>query len=434
MTAPASTTALDWLRLKSHIFDPSTGRPTLAAVLEDVRRHLDEHDVIGLIYIDVGGGVRLEAQYGWQAYDERIDAVARAFESARRDGILGSTDIVAPMGLRSDKFVVFVVGPQAQPLRADELATTAAALEGVLSLAQPPDGSCGTGMGTPLFGSALVRRDPMLRAERAIHKALDEAMFHSLSLRSLEDERQARWLDGIIEAETIVTLFQPIVDLRTMQVRAHEVVTEGPADGPAFAADALIALAERTGRALAFERLYRKRALYGFSSGRGAGETQKLFLKVSTTAANDPNLAASGLARELEGTGLRPADVVFEVAERMAALDRNAFRATLHALKAQGFAIAIDDMGAGYSSLGAIAEMEPDFLKFDMSLVRNLDRNPIKRGLLETVVQLSGKVRAPVVAQGIEREGELLVIQELGVPLGQGSYLFPPAARTPVRP
>src|SRR4051812_30567088 len=110
MTAPATTTAIDWLRLKSHIFDPGTGRPTLAAVLEDVRRRLDERDVIGLVYIDVGGGARLEARYGWQAYDERVEAVARALESAREVGLLSEADIVAPMGPHSDKFVVFVAG------------------------------------------------------------------------------------------------------------------------------------------------------------------------------------------------------------------------------------------------------------------------------------------------------------------------------------
>jgi EAL domain-containing protein (putative c-di-GMP-specific phosphodiesterase class I) len=145
----------------------------------------------------------------------------------------------------------------------------------------------------------------------------------------------------------------------------------------------------------------------------------------------DTGLAGCGLAQEVRDAGLEPAEVVIEVAERVAALDRQAFRAAVRALKGQGFPIAIDDMGAGYSSLGVVAEMEPDFLKFDVSLVRNLDTNPIKRSLLETVVHVSEKVQAPVVACGIETTAELSVIRELRVPMGEGRILAPPVAFAP---
>jgi EAL domain-containing protein (putative c-di-GMP-specific phosphodiesterase class I) len=415
---------VEWLRLKAHVVDPATGRPTLAAVLEDVRKLIDRHDTIGLVYIDVGGA-RLEALHGWQAYDERVRAAASTLEAAR-GSVLGPTDIVAPAGPRSDKFVVFLAASQGCPLAEVELEAKAAALE--RRLAQTDAGDSGLGpLGTPLLGMALVRRDPMLRTERAIHKALDQAMFRSLRVRSLEDERLALWLDGVIEKETVQTLFQPILDLPSRRALAREVFTHGPAGGAVEDAEALFALAERTGRALAFERLCRRRAVLGFSASRPARSTEKLFLRVSTAAANDPAFAGDGFAGELDGTGLTPDDVVIEMAERMAAIDKNAFRNALRALKEQGFGIAIDDMGAGYSSLSAIAEMEPDFLKFDMSLVRGLDKSPIKRGLLETVVEVSERVQAPVVAQGIETASELAAIRVMGVSLGQGRFLSPPA-------
>ena len=94
---------------------------------------------------------------------------------------------------------------------------------------------------------------------------------------------------------------------------------------------------------------------------------------------------------------------------------------------AYGIRIAIDDMGAGYSSLQAVVELEPDYLKFDISLVRNIDRSLIKRSLLETLVEISRKLGARVVAEGIEARSEFTTLRDFGVTLGQGHYLAPPA-------
>jgi EAL domain-containing protein (putative c-di-GMP-specific phosphodiesterase class I) len=71
-------------------------------------------------------------------------------------------------------------------------------------------------------------------------------------------------------------------------------------------------------------------------------------------------------------------------------------------------------------------EVEHDYLKFDIALVRDIDRNVIKRSLLETVVELSAKIGAEVIAEGIEHEAELVTLRRLGVTLGQGRHLGPP--------
>jgi EAL domain-containing protein (putative c-di-GMP-specific phosphodiesterase class I) len=125
--------------------------------------------------------------------------------------------------------------------------------------------------------------------------------------------------------------------------------------------------------------------------------------------------------------GLAESQVVLEVTERVAMSERRAHQAILHNLKRSGFGIAIDDMGAGYSSLQAVVELEPDYLKFDISLVRNIDRSLIKRSLLETLVEISRKIGATVVAEGIEARSEFTTLRDFGVTLGQGHYLAPPA-------
>ena len=99
------------------------------------------------------------------------------------------------------------------------------------------------------------------------------------------------------------------------------------------------------------------------------------------------------------------------------------FQGALRKLKERGYGVAVDDMGAGHASLQALASIEPDFLKFDVSLVRDIDKSSIKRSLLETLRGLAEKMRARVIAEGIEREGERETLQSLGIELGQG-FLF----------
>ena len=425
--APEDTLQTEWLRLKGQIHDPATGLPTLAAVLEDVRRLLERREPLALLYLDLGAGVRLEAQHGWQAYDEAIQLAADAL---RGPAARPCYDVLAVIGARCDKFVLFAGGSGAETM--DDAGAESRLVSLRDQVAEALRHAEHVRAVPLLAGASLVRRDPMLRAERGVHRALDEAMFRSLRRHSLDEEAHARWLDGVIAAGSVESHFQPIVALQDLSVVGDEAFTRAPAGGPVDDAESLFLLAARTGRGAAFERICRQAAIRSAGHRNRAGRA--LFVKASPAALGDEGFADGGLARELEGTPLTPSDVVVEVEERLAVLDRQAFREALRGLKRQGFRLAIDDMGAGYSSLQSIAEMEPDFLKFDMSLVRHLDRQPIKRSLLETMVRVSDSVSAPVIAEGIETPGELQTIREMGVPLGQGWHLSPPAAGVLPRP
>ncbi len=117
------------------------------------------------------------------------------------------------------------------------------------------------------------------------------------------------------------------------------------------------------------------------------------------------------------------ADTVLEITERTAIKDFKNFRDSLERLKALGLRIAVDDAGSGYSSLQAIAEFKPEFIKFDISIIKNIDKDRIKRSLVETLLKFSQKSGSLSIAEGIEREEEYRVLAELGVEYGQG-YLF----------
>lgn len=389
-----------------------------------MRRLLEERGSAAIVYLDLATGGQLEAQHGWQAYDDLLREFATALGSLRETGALSHRDLVAVAAVRADKFVVVLGGG---PRALDPGTATAAverlcqALRAALELRWRALGGL-----PPAFhaGHAVVYRDPMLRAERAVHRALDEALRQSRAARAKEDVASARRIDTLVAEGGVVAWFQPILALDGGRVLGHEVFSHGAGGGPLEDAERLFALAERTGRLQALERACRRLALSG--ARRHLPRGAKLFLNTSAASLADPELAGAAFTRMVEAAGLDRGDVVLEITERVALSERRQFREALAGLKRRGFQIAVDDMGAGYSSLQSLVDVEPDYLKFDMTLVRHIDRSLIKRSLLETLVDLAQRIGARVIAEGIEADSEYHALRELGVPLGQGRFLAAP--------
>jgi EAL domain-containing protein (putative c-di-GMP-specific phosphodiesterase class I) len=178
--------------------------------------------------------------------------------------------------------------------------------------------------------------------------------------------------------------------------------------------EALFAFAEGTDRLLAFESVCRRQAI------RSATTPGLLFLNCSSRALEDPEWCSAELQGLLAESGRVANQVVVEVTERVAVQRDLAFRTAIRDLRKRGFRLAIDDMGAGYSTLQTLADLEPDFLKFDVSLVRDIHKSRIKQSLLESLRGLANKIEARVIAVGVESEEERQELHRLGIELGQG--------------
>ena len=98
-------------------------------------------------------------------------------------------------------------------------------------------------------------------------------------------------------------------------------------------------------------------------------------------------------------------------------------RSRVAALKELGFRIAMDDMGAGYAGLTSFAMLEPEYVKIDLGLVRNVDSEAIKQTLIRTIVRLAEDLHIDVIAEGVETRAEAETLASIGCPLLQG-YLF----------
>jgi len=124
-------------------------------------------------------------------------------------------------------------------------------------------------------------------------------------------------------------------------------------------------------------------------------------------------------------------DLTYAISTALWVGDFDNFRKIINHYRNQGYLIAVDDAGAGYSSLQAIAEIKPDFIKLDMSIVEGVDKDPVKRALLEIFVTFTQKINCQLIAEGIETANELSVLTRLGVHFGQGFYISKPSYPKP---
>jgi len=219
--------------------------------------------------------------------------------------------------------------------------------------------------------------------------------------------------------ESLWMAAQPIVSLREKRIVAYEALVR--TREPRFPhGGAIMEAAERLGRVRQVERQIRG-ALGDVVRRLARG--QKLLVNLHPDALDDPELVsdASPLAGFAE-------EVVFEVTER-ARLKRgtDGWRA-LETLRQRGHAIALDDLGAGYAGLNSLFALNPEIVKIDMELVRNVHQSPPRAKLIASIVAVCAQLGTRVIAEGVESADECACLAELGCDWLQGYYFAKPAA------
>jgi EAL domain-containing protein (putative c-di-GMP-specific phosphodiesterase class I) len=416
----------EWLKYKSNLFDKNTNLPTVPIVIDDARKIVEEHGCIGLMLIDIGRQKNFEPTYGWQVYDEIIKEFSTILEETRGE-VLQSKDFAAISHIRGDSFLLFLNPPPGKSWTDPGLEIINERVRNCIDRKlERFNGHRWHANFVFHTGYASVMRDPTIRIERLIERAIERA--REMSGQQLENEmiRSYISLQKIISQGSIVIYFQPIVSLLDLDILGYEALTRGPEESGFEDPELLFSYAENTNLILELERLCRRNAL---KSAQALRLDRKLFLNSSPRSVLDSDFTPDHIAELVSELGLDKKNIVLEITERIAIQEWDTFKKVLRQFRSHGFKIAVDDIGAGYSSLQAIAELEPDFLKFDVSLVRNINESLIKRGLLETLVALSHKIKALLIAEGVETKQEFQTLRSLGVSLGQGYYFASPALK-----
>lgn len=233
-------------------------------------------------------------------------------------------------------------------------------------------------------------------------------------------------IGDIIQNKEIITYFQPIVSVRQRSIIGFEALTRGIDNktGRIIPPNQLFSLAEVEDKTVELDRLCREKALCSF---KDLSVDNELFLAINfKTSIIDKGVVGSGnLLNQVLDCSLKPGKIIIEIVESEVK-DLSALTQFVRNYKNLGYLIALDDFGSGYSNMDRVAVIRPDIIKIDRSLIREINREYYKQEILKSLVRLSHKLGALVLAEGVENEQEALILLELGVDMFQGYYFSKP--------
>ena len=220
----------------------------------------------------------------------------------------------------------------------------------------------------------------------------------------------------------ITMAFQPIVDISTGEVYAHEALVRGVGGEGAAA---VLAAVDDTNR-YAFDQHCRVTAIELAARLNLPADGARLSINFMPNAVYEPRACIRLTLATALRTGFPIDRIIFEFTEDER-LDTQHVLNILRSYRSMGFKTAIDDFGAGHAGLALLAKFQPDIVKLDMELIRGIDANPVKRAIVRHMVRLLDDLSIIPICEGVETRDELAAVADLGVTLVQGYVLARPA-------
>ncbi|MCV6621470.1 MAG: EAL and GGDEF domain-containing protein [Cellvibrionaceae bacterium] len=235
-------------------------------------------------------------------------------------------------------------------------------------------------------------------------------------------------LQSIIAEKSVNSLFQPIIDKASGEIFAYEALSRGPSDSVLHSPTQLIEQAQQHGLLAAIEHLCRQRAIERFCDLSLPG---KLFLNVSPQTIQQVDHQQGRTLELLAEYDISPEQIVIELTEQHPGSDEGAVIKALQYYQEMGFAIALDDLGAGYSSLRLWSQVKPEFVKIDRHFIEGIEADPTKQEFVRSFVEIAQSMHCKVIAEGVETESEFEYLCQLKVDYLQGYFFCRPNARPP---
>ncbi|MEO3386983.1 EAL domain-containing protein [Mesorhizobium sp. CAU 1741] len=248
-------------------------------------------------------------------------------------------------------------------------------------------------------------------------------MFADLAAHQVSRDRDAEWdaqsrrrrIQQVIVEQAFTPVYQPICDIRLGGPVGFEALCRFAGE-PYRSPDKWFAEAVEAGLGIELELAVLQAALVGLK-----------VLPASTYVSFNasPETIVSGKLVDAFGDAPRER-IVLEVTEHAPVADYEQLGAALRPLRDSGVRLAVDDAGAGFSSLQHIVQLNPDIIKLDMALTRSVDADPARRALASALIHFAHEMGSTIVAEGIESEAELSTLGMLGITKGQGFLLGRP--------
>ncbi len=233
--------------------------------------------------------------------------------------------------------------------------------------------------------------------------------------RGVGSAQERRQISEVIKGSGLRLAIQPIIRTSSNTLFGYEVLLRSShpiLDGPG----PVLAAAERHGMLRELGSVVVARAAEWLMR---LPDSAHIFMNLHPQELVD----SAALSTRMEVLQLWSDRVVLEITERAEYSSNFSWQTALERVKEMGFQIAIDDLGSGYAALNMLAELQPHFMKVDMSIVRNVNADNHKRRLVDLLCNFASATGSEVVAEGVETEEEAQALADAGVDLMQG-YLF----------
>lgn len=411
--------------------DPLTGLPNRELLLDRVansivRRRPPGHAAV-LMFLDLDDFKRVNDSLGHSAGDQVLIALADRLVKSVRSG-----DSVAHFG--GDEFAIL--------LEAKEPSEATEAAQRILEDLEKPfsiedrEVTFTASVGIAISKSSEMRPEELMRnAFTALHTAkergraeiavFEESMHHS-AMNRLDLEQELR---QAVESGGLDVYFQPLLKLSDLSVYGFEALVRWihPEKG-VISAFNFIPLAEEAGLLPVIDRMVLRRTcttVRELNRTVFAARPAAAHVNLSPTSIRQPDFV-SNLTTDLTETKLDPKHLVLEITESVMMHDIDQAASKLRAIKSLGVRLALDDFGTGYSSLSYLRSFPVDVVKIDKFFVDEIETDQGATALVQAILRLGVGLTFEVVAEGIETQGQMRSLVDLGCRYGQGYYLAHP--------
>jgi predicted signal transduction protein with EAL and GGDEF domain len=268
----------------------------------------------------------------------------------------------------------------------------------------------------------LQRAELATRAAKVRHSAV-QLFSAGLESRSVRRVGLAGELRRALDADELRVYFQPKVGLRDRRLVGVECLArwDHPVHGP-VAPEEFVEVAENAGQLGRLTEVVLREGLRRARQWEDAGREFPVAVNLSPRTLIDPTFPAQ-VAELLREYSVDPSRLTLEITEAGLVGDPDRPLATLHALRELGIRLSVDDFGTGYSSLGYLQRLPVQEIKIDPTFVQGMTTDPGDLAIVRTVVDMSRHFGLSVVAEGVESELTLGLLEEIGCDVGQG-FLF----------
>jgi diguanylate cyclase (GGDEF)-like protein len=420
-------------------YDSLTGLANRAyfttALEQEVVRMAREQKSSALFFIDLDQFKYINDTLGHPAGDRLLRQVASALQTRLRD-----SDLIARFG--GDEFTVLARG--IDEISAESLANS------LLSLLQEmrfvEGGStlhvhCSIGL-TMIESNQFTVEEYLSQVDMACHMAKTDGRNRIAVYKEDEGEQgkmlaDMSWSQSImnaLETDNFVLHFQPIVGSDNDKIEKYEVLLRmQDSEGKLIAPNAFLSSAERFGLMPKIDNWVIKQSMIRLAEIRNTGRDVQFSINLSGHIFKNTG-TLKFIRQQLDKNDLPAQSVCFEITEQVAVQHLEEASLLMRSLQKIGCEFALDDFGAGYSSLNYIKTLPIDYIKIDGAFISNMHQDPIDQAMVQSFVQIGKTLGKRTVAEYVENLETLTMLKKLGVDYFQGYYVGMPEAEIQQKP